>query len=141
MLIFLQMALKRPDSISFSKKNVIHPFDGGEGSSSTSAETTQSLEFWSNKNDASLFLIGQHTKKRPNGMTFVRMFDGKVLDMIEVGVTGYVGMAKFKVYIQINEFIVKSHLTPYRPGSLHQATNHYFISRPIYSTYIHDSSS
>ena len=88
------MALKRPDAIAFNKKNEIHPFD----SASTS---TASLEFWASKNDASLFVIGQTTKKRPNGLTFVRMFDGRVLDMLEVGVEKWVGMAEFKVCVSL----------------------------------------
>jgi ribosome production factor 2 len=80
------MALKRPNAISFSKKNTVHPF-----------ESTESLEFWSGKNDASMFVVGHSTKKRPNGLCIVRMFDGKVLDMIEMGIEGYVGMNDIKV--------------------------------------------
>ncbi|GLB40440.1 putative brix [Lyophyllum shimeji] len=83
------MALKRPNAISFSKKNPIHPFD----STSTSI---QSLEFWAGKNDASMFLVGQTTKKRPNGLTFVRMYNSQVLDMMEVGVDSWAGMDSFK---------------------------------------------
>ncbi|KAK7012269.1 Brix domain-containing protein [Favolaschia claudopus] len=83
------MALKRPHAISFSKKNDIHPFDAASTS-------TASLEFWANKNDASMFVIGQTTKKRPHGLTFVRMFDNRVLDMLEIGVESFVGMADFK---------------------------------------------
>ncbi|KAL4246914.1 Ribosome production factor 2 [Abortiporus biennis] len=79
------MALKRPNAISFSKKNAIRPF-----------EDTTSLEFFSQKNDASLFVVGQSTKKRPNGMTFVRMFDYRVLDMCEVGVESWKSMNEFK---------------------------------------------
>ncbi|KAJ3517015.1 hypothetical protein NMY22_g14064 [Coprinellus aureogranulatus] len=96
------MALKRPHAISFSKKNEIHPFDSTSpsnaptSSTGASSSSVQSLEFWSAKNDASMFVIGQTTKKRPNGMTFVRMFDGRVLDMIEVGVEGYKPMSEFK---------------------------------------------
>ena len=86
-----QMALKRPDAIAFNKKNPIRPFD----SASTSIS---SLEFWASKNDASMFVVGQTTKKRPHGLTFVRMYDGKVLDMTEVGVESWVGMADFKVF-------------------------------------------
>ncbi|KAK7466287.1 rRNA-binding ribosome biosynthesis protein rpf2 [Stygiomarasmius scandens] len=88
------MALKRPNVISFSKKNVIHPFDAPTSTSGSSSN--QSLEFWSAKNDATLFAIGQSSKKRPNGLTFVRMYDGKVLDMIEVGIENYVSMADIK---------------------------------------------
>ncbi|KAF5345863.1 hypothetical protein D9756_011199 [Leucocoprinus leucothites] len=83
------MALKRPDAIAFNKKNDIHPFDA-------SSDSQASLEFWSNKNDASLFVVGQSTKKRPNGLTFVRMFDGRVLDMIEVVVDKFISMTEFK---------------------------------------------
>ncbi|KAJ7890659.1 Brix-domain-containing protein [Mycena olivaceomarginata] len=70
------MALKRPHAISFSKKNDIHPFD-------TASTSTASLEFWANKNDASMFVIGQTTKKRPNGLTLV-------------GVESFVSMADIK---------------------------------------------
>jgi len=86
----VQMALKRPNAISFSKKNEVHPFD----STSTSVS---SLEFWASKNDASLFVVGQTTKKRPNGLAFVRMYDGQVLDMIEVGIESWTSMNDFKV--------------------------------------------
>ena len=80
------MALKRPNAISFSKKNAVRPF-----------EDASSLEFWAQKNDASMFIVGQSTKKRPHGMTFVRMFDYRVLDMCEVGVDDWKSMADFKV--------------------------------------------
>ncbi|KAG6897054.1 hypothetical protein C0992_004463 [Termitomyces sp. T32_za158] len=83
------MALKRPHAISFSKKNPIYPFDSNTTSIS-------SLEFWAVKNDASLFVIGQSTKKRPNGLSFVRMFDNQVLDMMEVGVDNWAGLDDFK---------------------------------------------
>jgi len=43
-----------------------------------------------------MFVVGQTTKKRPHGLTFVRMYDGRVLDMTEVGVESWVGMADFK---------------------------------------------
>ena len=51
----LQMVLKRPHAISFSKKNEIHPFE---------PTGIQSLEFWSTKNDAAFFVVGTNTKKR-----------------------------------------------------------------------------
>lgn len=79
-------ALTRPNSIPFSKKNTVHPF-----------ESTESLEFWAGKNDASMFAVGQSTKKRPNDICFVRMYDGRVLDMVEVGVENYKALTEFKV--------------------------------------------
>jgi ribosome production factor 2 len=66
-------SLKRPLGIKFNKKNVIHPF-----------EDPASLEFFSEKNDASMMVFGSHSKKRPHCMTVVRMFDWKVLDMLEL---------------------------------------------------------
>jgi ribosome production factor 2 len=105
---FQKMALKRPNAISFSKKNVIRPFDGPSTSaaaSSTSSASIASLEFWSGKNDAGFFVVGQSTKKRPNGMTFVRMYDNKVLDMMEIGITNYVGISDIKVRCLTSSFI------------------------------------
>lgn len=67
--------LKRPLAIKFNKKNAIHPF-----------EDPSSLEFFSDKNDASLLVFGSHSKKRPHALTFIRCFDHKVLDMLELHV-------------------------------------------------------
>ncbi|KAI9761957.1 MAG: hypothetical protein M4579_000740 [Chaenotheca gracillima] len=66
-------SLKNPFSIKFTKKNDIHPFDDAS-----------SLEFFSEKNDTSLLVFGAHSKKRPHCLTFVRFFDHKVLDMLEL---------------------------------------------------------
>ncbi|KAF8889214.1 Brix domain-containing protein [Mucidula mucida] len=71
------MALKRSAAIAFNKKNDIHPFDAASASTSTA-----SLEFWSSKNDASLFLIGQSNKNAPTASLF--------------GVEGCVSMAELK---------------------------------------------
>ncbi|CAJ0911951.1 11847_t:CDS:2 [Entrophospora sp. SA101] len=77
--------LKKPDGINFSKKNHILPF-----------EDETSLEFFSQKNDCSLFVVGSHTKKRPDNLVFVRMYDGQVLDMVEVGIENAIPMSSFK---------------------------------------------
>ncbi|KAI9824264.1 MAG: rRNA-binding ribosome biosynthesis protein rpf2 [Thelocarpon impressellum] len=66
-------SLKRPLSQKFTKKNAIHPF-----------EDASSLEFFSEKNDASLLVFGAHSKKRPHCLTLVRTFDYKILDMLEL---------------------------------------------------------
>ncbi|KAK1075848.1 rRNA-binding ribosome biosynthesis protein rpf2 [Friedmanniomyces endolithicus] len=66
-------ALKRPLAIKFTKKNDIHPF-----------EDPSSLEFFSEKNDASLMVYASHSKKRPHCLTFARFFDFKVMDMLEL---------------------------------------------------------
>jgi len=66
-------SLRLPLAKKFTKKNGIHPF-----------EDTASLEFFSEKNDASILVFGSSSKKRPNSITFVRTFDYKVLDMLEL---------------------------------------------------------
>lgn len=81
-----QNQLKKPNSISFSKSNQIRPF-----------EDATSLNFWSVKNDASLFLIGTHTKKRPHGLIWARCFSGEVMEMLEVGIEEVMAMSHFKV--------------------------------------------
>ena len=68
-------ALKRPLAQKFTKKNDIHPF-----------EDPSSLEFFAEKNDCSLMVFGSHSKKRPHTVTFVRFFDHKVLEMLELHV-------------------------------------------------------
>ena len=60
-------------SVKFTKKNAIHTF-----------EDASSLEFFSEKNDTSLIVLGAHSKKRPHCLTFVRTFDYKILDMLEL---------------------------------------------------------
>jgi len=77
----------------FSKKNNIHPFDD-----------QSSLEFFSQKNDASLFCVGTNSKKRPNNLVFVRMFDYQVLDMIELGIENFKSLHDFKVIIIIIKY-------------------------------------
>ncbi|KAK4701561.1 ribosome production factor 2, partial [Phenoliferia sp. Uapishka_3] len=77
--------LKKPHSISFSKSNSIRPF-----------EDSSSLAFWASKNDASLFLVGSHTKKRPHGLVWARCFAGEVMEMLEVGIEEVMAMSSFK---------------------------------------------
>ena len=66
-------SLKRPIALKFTKANPIHPFSD-----------PSSLEFFSEKNDASLIVFGAHSKKRPHSLTFIRTFDYKILDMLEL---------------------------------------------------------
>eukprot|EP00058_Branchiostoma_floridae_P004798 XP_002590286.1 hypothetical protein BRAFLDRAFT_121354 [Branchiostoma floridae] len=49
--------LKKPNAITFKRKNIMRPFDD-----------QSSIEFFSQKNDSSLFLFGSHSKKRPNNL-------------------------------------------------------------------------
>ncbi|ODQ44150.1 hypothetical protein PICMEDRAFT_13900 [Pichia membranifaciens NRRL Y-2026] len=75
-------ALKKPFIKRFTKKNSILPF-----------EDSSSLEFLSEKNDASLLVLSTNNKKRPNNLTFIRTFDYKVYDMIELQ-----AMADYKLF-------------------------------------------
>jgi ribosome production factor 2 len=81
--------LKKPNSIPFNKKNEIVPF-----------EDASSLEFWGKKNDASLFVVANHQKKRPNNLTFARLFEGDLLDMYEFGIVNAKSHSEFKVRYQ-----------------------------------------
>ncbi|RKF82591.1 Ribosome production factor 2-like protein [Golovinomyces cichoracearum] len=65
--------LKIPLARKFTKKNDIHPF-----------EDSSSLEFFSEKNDASLLVFGSSSKKRPHTITLIRTFGFKILDMLEL---------------------------------------------------------
>ena len=71
-------ALKRGECLKLSRKNeAVRPFEsGGEGS----------LEFLCLKADCSLFCLANHSKKRPHNLVLGRMFDFKILDMLELGV-------------------------------------------------------
>jgi ribosome production factor 2 len=85
-----QTALKRPYAISFNKKNEIRPF-----------EESDPLSFLSQKNDASTLLVAQTTKKRPDNLTLCRTFDGRVLDLLELGVENFIPMTEFKVCVPL----------------------------------------
>lgn len=82
----MQYDLKKPDALWYRRKeaNKILPF-----------EDASSLEFYSHQSDASLFMFGSHTKKRPNNITIGRTFDWKLLDMIELGVSNFVSTKDF----------------------------------------------
>jgi len=77
-------ALKKPHAVYFNKKNSILPF-----------EDTSSLEFFSQKNDSSLFMFGSHNKKRPHNLVIGRMYDYHLLDMFELGIEKYKALKEF----------------------------------------------
>ncbi len=79
--------MRSPHSILLHRENDILPFeDGGEAS----------LEFLMTKNDAGLFALVNHNKKRPDNLILGTMFDGRVLDMVELGVSGFRPSSEFK---------------------------------------------
>lgn len=65
-------SLRASHAKKFTKKNAVRPF-----------EDATSLEFFSEKNDASLLVFGSSSKKRPHSLTLIRTFDHNVLDMLE----------------------------------------------------------
>ncbi|KAK5072478.1 rRNA-binding ribosome biosynthesis protein rpf2 [Lithohypha guttulata] len=68
------MTLTKPHSVQLTKKNEnIHPF-----------QDPASLEFLSQKNDCAVAVFATHSKKRPNNITILRLFDGRTLDMTEL---------------------------------------------------------
>lgn len=75
-------SLKKPYIKRFTKKNDILPF-----------EDSTSLEFLSEKNDSSLIVLSTNNKKRPNNLTFIRTFDFKIYDMVELQV-----LSDFKLF-------------------------------------------
>ncbi|KAI9024050.1 ribosome production factor 2 [Hyaloraphidium curvatum] len=77
-------SLKKPHGLLFSKRNDVHPFDD-----------VTPLHFLSEKNDASLVVVGTHSKKRPSNLVFARMFNHEVLDLIELGVLNWKPMSAF----------------------------------------------
>jgi ribosome production factor 2 len=69
-------SMRKPFAKMLQRKNDnMHPF-----------EDASSLEFICQKNDCSIFTIASHSKKRPDNLTIGRMFDGHLLDMVEVGI-------------------------------------------------------
>lgn len=79
--------MKAPHSKLLSKNNVIQAFDD-EGQSS--------LEFLMTKNDCSMFAMASHNKKRPNNLCIGRMFDRRILDIVELGVERYKSLLDYK---------------------------------------------
>ena len=97
-------SMRQPLAKKFTKKNPIHPF-----------EDASSLEFFSEKNDASLMVFGSSQKKRPHAMTFVRMFGFKVLDMLEL----YLDAENFR---SISQFKTKKFAVGLKPMLLFAGT-------------------
>lgn len=78
--------LKKPDVQMMQKKNDILPF-----------ENATTIEKFSMKLSAPLFIFGSHNKKRPNNLVFGRMYEHTLLDMVEFGIENYKGLKEYKV--------------------------------------------
>ncbi|KAJ8902250.1 hypothetical protein NDN08_006657 [Rhodosorus marinus] len=79
-------SLRRPLAKSFTRKNSIRPFE---------AAGEAPLEALLAKNDCSLFMLGNHTKKRPHNLILGRLFDGHLLDMVEFGIEDFVSLEAY----------------------------------------------
>lgn len=79
--------LKKPAAQLFSRKNPVRPF-----------EDETSVEFLCDKNDAAVCVVASHSKKRPHNLVFCRIFDGHVLDKIEVGLDAFVGIDDHRAF-------------------------------------------
>lgn len=116
--------LKAPNTIKFFKKNQIHPF-----------EDASSLEFFSEKNDASLIIYGYTSKKRPHCLTFARTFSHKILDMLEL----YVDADSFRQLSQFKTQKVPIGMKPLLAfsGSLFDSptTNAYTLAKSIFTDF------
>uniref|UniRef100_A0A914D153 Ribosome production factor 2 homolog n=1 Tax=Acrobeloides nanus TaxID=290746 RepID=A0A914D153_9BILA len=77
--------LKKPLATHLKRRNPFHLFDDETG-----------VEKFSQKFDASLFVFGSHSKKRQNALIFGRMYDSRVLDMVELLVENYIPSKEFK---------------------------------------------
>lgn len=97
-------SMRQPLAKKFTKKNAIHPF-----------EDATSLEFFSDKNDASLMVFGSSQKKRPHALTLVRTFDYKILDMLELYLDP-------QTYRRLNQFTTKKFAVGLRPMVLFAGT-------------------
>lgn len=66
--------LKKDNSILFSRKHELRPM-----------EDQEALERFCEQNDCSQFCFFSNSKKRPNNVVIGRTFNGKILDMVELG--------------------------------------------------------
>ena len=114
-------SMRQPLAKKFTKKNPIHPF-----------EDPASLEFFSEKNDASLLVFGSSSKKRPHTLTMVRTFAFKVFDMLEL----YLDPETFRA---IAQFKTKKFAVGLRPMLLFAGTafespisNEYTLAKSLF---------
>ncbi|RWS14278.1 ribosomal biogenesis protein-like protein [Dinothrombium tinctorium] len=77
--------LKKPLSSMLNQKNESKPF-----------ENADPIEHVAQKGDFSLFMFGSNSKKRPNNLVIGRLFDNRILDMFEFGVSNYKALRDFK---------------------------------------------
>lgn len=75
---------KKPDAIKLHRKNDVTIF-----------EDVKPVENMCRKHESPLFMLGSHSKKRPDNVVIGRMFNYNLLDMIELYVDSYEGLKEF----------------------------------------------
>lgn len=70
-------------------------------------EDAAPLEDCARKTPCSIFLFATHSKKRPDNLVFARMYDGHVLDLIEIGIDGFIPIEGFKVRYNLDMTLVE----------------------------------
>ncbi|KAL7719367.1 Ribosome production factor 2-like protein [Entamoeba marina] len=75
---------KKPYVLKFNHKHEVLPF-----------EDERPFEAYSTGRDCSLIMLSSHNKKRPHCLTLIRMFDGHILDMLELLVSHYKSISSF----------------------------------------------
>lgn len=76
--------IKKPEAQMLSKKNDITVF-----------ENSTPVEAFCKKYDTGLFMLGSHSKKRPDNLVVGRLFNYSILDMIELNVESFEGLREF----------------------------------------------
>ncbi|KAJ8958301.1 hypothetical protein NQ318_017447 [Aromia moschata] len=76
--------IKKPDALKLSRKNDITIF-----------ENATPVEAFCKKLESPLFMMGSHSKKRPDNIVVGRMYNYTLLDMIELYVESYEGLKEF----------------------------------------------
>lgn len=76
--------LKKPNALLLDRKNDVSIFDDHTP-----------VEKFCKKHECSLFMMGAHTKKRPDNLIIGRMFNYSLLDMVELGIEAYQGLEHF----------------------------------------------
>lgn len=76
--------LKKPDSLLLSKKHDVTIF-----------EDSTPVETFCKRYEAPMFIMGSHSKKRPNNIVLGRVYNYSLLDMIELGVDSFQDMKSF----------------------------------------------
>lgn len=76
--------IKKPEAARLSRKNDITIF-----------ENATPVEDFCKKMETPLFMMGSHSKKRPDNLVVGRMFNYSLLDMVELYVESYEGLKEF----------------------------------------------